>query len=178
MTHEPQAQLSSPRRVNADWPHWGRDAMDHGHAIFAVAAYLRALGLAQRVDRFIQWLAHYDGFERYVDEGQDPCICVRDVLARHAIQASRTAASCQQQLLWQIVQDILQLDFLRYRAFWGKGALCDGNARVWNPLKQTWLSFIEYHLPGEEIWVWQSDLPPYPPPQLLREHLLHDQEAA
>ena len=56
-------------------------------------------------------------------------------------------------------------------------ALCDGNARVWNPLKQIWLSFIEYHLPGEEIWVWQSDLPPYPPPQLLREHLLHDQEA-
>ena len=167
-----KAQMHHPRRINAGWPHWGRDEMDHGHAIFAVAAYLRALGLHRQVERFIQWLGHYDGFERYVNEGQDPCMCVRDVLAGYANGCKAAKASgANEELLHKIVQDIARLDFLRYRAFWSTGALCDGHARLWNPLKQTWLSFIEYHLPGEEIWVWQSELQPYPSLPLLREQL-------
>ena len=84
--HRPKARLTSqhePHTANPHWPHWGRDALDHGHAIFAIAAHLRSMGMEHWLDRLTRWLSHYDGFERYVEEGHDPCVCVRDLLASH-----------------------------------------------------------------------------------------------
>ena len=35
-----QAQLSA-HQANPEWPHFGRDALDHGHAVFTIADHLR-----------------------------------------------------------------------------------------------------------------------------------------
>ncbi len=169
----PKARLASqlePYTANPDWPHWGRDALDHGHAIFAIAGHLRALGLEGWLNRVTQWLGHYDGFEHYVEEGHDPCVCVRDLLAtyvarwRHLLPGGQPAgAGITSKPLWNtLVNDILQLDFVYYRVYWGKGLMHDRDARVWNPLKQPWMSFLESGLPGQELISWRADLPPKP----------------
>lgn len=172
-----------PQQSNTGWPHWGRDALDHAHAIFAAVSHMHVLGLHAWTGCLVQWLAHYDGFERYADEGHDPCICVRDLLAGYALRwgsghgHEREPVESAHALWRRIVCDILSLDFVRYRAFWGRGLVHEPDARVWNPLKQSWLNFIDFHLPGEELWVWQTDAKPQPPLHVLREHLLHGHEA-
>lgn len=179
-----QAQLSA-HQANPEWPHFGRDALDHGHAVFTIADHLRILGLQAWTNRLLKWLAHYDGFERYVEEdAHDPVLCVRDLLMRHVIgqgqkgpgPVGREHADAQQ--AWQqeckhlIVNDILRQEFLRYRAFWGANPMPQPISRHWQPMEQSWLSFIENHRPGELLWVWLSPREPKPSLSLLRAHLL------
>jgi len=183
-----QAQLSA-LQANPEWPHFGRDALDHGHAVFTIVEHLRILGLQTWTNRLVKWLAHYDGFERYVeDDAHDPILCVRDLLMRHVIgQGQRqghkgparsnhdpgeTCPVAPQALKSLIVNDILRLEFLRYRAFWGANPVPQSTSRHWQPLTQTWLSFIEHRLPGESLWVWLSPREPLPSLSLLRAHLL------
>ena len=142
---------------NPEWPNWGRDALDHGHAIFAIAAHLRTLGLSSWFERLSAWLARYDGFEKYVDEGCDPFICVRDALAGVVLQIKggrgqrkRTA------VLKEVVEVILAQEFLRYVAYWGRGLVHDRDARVWNPLAEPWMEFLEQGADGQELIVWRA----------------------
>lgn len=74
-----------PHRSNPEFPHWGRDELDHSHAIFAIAAHLRTLALEHWTPRIVRWLSFYDGIERWVDPGQEPCLCVRDLLASYVL---------------------------------------------------------------------------------------------
>ncbi len=171
--HRHKARLTSqhePHAANPHWPHWGRDALDHGHAIFAIAAHLRSMGMEHWLDRLTRWLSHYDGFERYVEEGHDPCVCVRDLLASHVTrlrhlftsEPAQSSGGGPGRLLDTLVHDILQLDFIYYRVYWGRGLVHDRDARVWNPLRQPWMSFLDSGLPGQELISWRAQLPPQP----------------
>lgn len=169
-------------QASADWPFLGRDALDHGHAVFAIVGHLGTLGLQAWTSRLLQWLARYDGFERYVEEdAHDPLLCVRDLLLGYVIGQGRALAAgadagvgeaASARLRQCIVGDILQLDFVRYRAFWGPEPVPRRGARHWQPLKQTWLSFIESRQAGESLWVWLSPREPMPSLAALRAHLL------
>ncbi len=162
----------------------GRDALDHGHAVFAIVSHLRTLGLQGWTSRLVQWLARYDGFERYVEEdAHDPLLCVRDLLLRHvmrlgpAVRIERdadtlTGAASDSALQRRIVDDILALDFVHYRAFLGPEPVPRRGARHWQPLKQAWLLFIESRQPHESLWVWLSPREPLPSLAALREHLM------
>ena len=57
----------------------------------------------------------------------------------------------------RIIDDLLCLDFLRYRAYWSRRLAQDGNALVWMPLQQSWLSFVELARPGDELMVYLTD---------------------
>ena len=57
----------------------------------------------------------------------------------------------------QIVRDLLKLDFLRYRAYWGKGLVHDSDARVWEPFKQPWLTFLDQGNPDEHLIVFMAE---------------------
>lgn len=157
-----------------EWPHWGRDQLDHAHALYAIAAHLRSLGLESWLPRLTRWLGHYDGFEHYVEPEHDPCLCVRDLLAGYVIGRPATAASMNwldkpgMSLKMALVQDILKLDFIYYRAYWGRGLVHDPDARVWNPLAQPWMSFVESGGAGQELFSWRAELDPQP---ALEEHL-------
>lgn len=156
---------------NPEWPHWGRDALDHGHAIFAIASHLRTLALSAWFERLSNWLARYDGFERYVDEGCDPFICVRDCLAKLVASLHRPAGQPEPAttpasgdgLLERVVDAILSQEFLRYVAYWGRGLLHEPGARVWNPLEQPWMEFVEAGREGEELLVWRAHYLPIQP---------------
>lgn len=161
-----------PLIANQAFPHWGRDSLDHGHAIFAVSHHLSSLALDDWTARVVRWLSHYDGFERWVDEGHDPCMCVRDLLASYvgrwrSLPSSleqRPAMACKtSQLKHQIVDDLLKLNFVRYRAFWGRDQVPDETARMWNPLLQPWLSFVESGKPGEGLVVFEAIQKLHPP---------------
>lgn len=168
----PAARLSSqlePHVANSKWPHWGRDALDHGHAIYAIAAHLRVLGLEQWLPRLTHWLSNYDGFEHYVEDGHDPCVCVRDLLASYVSrfrllqQPPMPSLACSpSDLLGSVVSDVLRLDIVYYRAFWGRGLYHDPDSRIWNPLTQSWLHFLELGQPGEELFSWRAHVPPRP----------------
>ncbi len=161
-----------PLIANPAFPHWGRDSLDHGHAIFAVSSHLRTLALEDWTARVVRWLSNYDGFERWVDEGHDPCMCVRDLLASYVGRWRDLSSSRQDrvgssfeasQLKHQIVSDLMKLNFVRYRAFWGRDQVPDETARVWNPLAQPWLSFVESGLPEEGLVVFEATQKLHPP---------------
>ena len=67
------------------------------------------------------------------------------------------------QLKHQIVSGFMKLNFVRYRAFWGRDQVPDETARVWNPLAQPWLSFVESGLPGEGLVVFEATQKLNPP---------------
>ena len=149
-----------PHRSNPEFPHWGRDELDHSHAIFAIAAHLHSLALEHWTPRIVRWLSFYDGIERWVDPGQEPCLCVRDLLAAYVLRQRKAQTASLKQL---IIEDLLKLEFLRYRAYWGRGLPQDANALIWRPLQQSWLSFVELARPGDELMVYLTDCRITPP---------------
>lgn len=167
------SQQYLPHHPNPDFPHWGRDQLDHGHAVFAVVAHLRSLKLEGWAPRIVHWLSFYDGIERWVDLGQEPSVCVRDVLACHVMRSGAGVPPSKTALKQAITEDLLQLEFLCYRAWWGPGMLADGHARVWRPLAQPWLEFIDSERPGDELMVFQTENNMDPPLAIHRQFLLH-----
>lgn len=161
----------------------GRSVSDRSHAIFAIQAYLQALGLHGWIDRFIQWLGRYDGLEQYVEPEDEPLICVRNVLHRHVCEVRKwvsekrscsVAADLLQQLKRRIVDDLLELNFVRYAAFLGNEPVPDGRRPRWQPLRQGWLEFMEVRQAGEQLWIWQRSDGPNPSRAALRDYLLHE----
>lgn len=173
----PEARSASqhePHVANSGWPNWGRDALDHGHAVFAMAAHLKSLNLTGWITTVVNWLGHFDGFEAYVEEGDDPIIAVRNLLASYVarLRPGRLLgdlALAAHELKQHIVDDLLGMEFLRYRAYWGRGLVHEPDARVWNSLAQPWLEFVESGEPEEQLMVWRSGDRPYP---ALDEHRL------
>lgn len=160
-----------------------RTLLDRGHAVFAIAGHLRALGLRSWVGRVVQWLSRYDGLEDYVEPEDEPLVCVRDVLFNHVCRLRQwiaetapcqTAAETLSQLKNRIIDDLLMLNFVRYAAFWGHEPVpTDKNVR-WKPLQQSWLEFLEARQEGDHLWIWQRSDGPNPSGAALREYLLHE----
>ena len=165
-THQAPARHDSQHEgalVNHAFPHWGRDALDHGHAIFAIVSHLQGLKLEAWASRVVHWLSFYDGIERYVDYEHDPCVSVRDLLASYLLNLRPLGGfNPPFDLRSAIIRDLVKLEFLRYRAYWGKGLIHDADARIWSPFKQTWLSFLDQGKPDEHLMVFMTDetIPP------------------
>lgn len=147
-----------PLQPNMAYPHFGRDELDHAHAVYSIARSLEQLGLADWLPVIVRWLGHYDGIERWLEDEFDPAIAVRQTLVRHAAtqgHADSTLSCAQAGALKQaIVEDLLELDFVRYRADWGpypKGRL------RWDPLHQSWLSFLTLGEASENLSLWPSE---------------------
>ena len=164
------AQLRAAR-PNDYAPHLGRDAMDHAHAVYVIVQSLGQLGLSRRLPTLLQWLGRFDGFEAHLPDECDPAICVRQTLLRHVADlppadgATAPASAKRAEALWQhVVQDLLDLDFVHYRSYWGPPL----EPRVhWHPLSQAWLSFLECGQPEEHLCTWW---PVRASAQLLQQH--------
>ena len=176
-----EAQMN-PLATNSGWPNYGRDDTDHGCAIFTVAAYLEVLGLKNWTNNFLLWLAHYEGFERHIEETNDPVMQVRDVLVKYVIAGKRCSAENKaecESLLQDIARSILERDFMYYKAFWGDDPMFPtGGKKFWNPAQQSWLSFLEHRPPDEDggevlLYMWKGD-EPHTPLTLLQDILLRD----
>lgn len=125
----------------------------------------------------MRWLSNYDGLERWVEEGKAPSIEVRDVLAVYVSEFGALAklpGADLAALRRAITDELLQLEFLRYRAYWGRGLIHDADARVWQPLETPWLSFVDASRPGEELMVFFAAGGIDPPLEAHRRFLLQE----
>ncbi|WP_374008263.1 hypothetical protein [Delftia lacustris] len=170
-----ESQLKS-HQPDPEFPHFGRDALDHSHAIYSIIDHLTTLGLKGWVPQLTKWLAQYDGLEMYAEDEEDPHLCVRQVLANHcSAKNSKDGQPQGEALKARIVEDILELNFIRYRAHWGIDLAPDKHSRKWEPLKMSWFSFLQQgdpEHPTEALHIWITDKFPRPTFDELRAHLL------
>ncbi len=174
MEHFGHPDLNAQLRVahpNDGAPHLGRDSMDHTHAVFVIVQSLGELGLSSWSATLLQWLGRFDGFEMHLPDECDPAICVRQTLLRHVaaipspeevappFSPERTGVLCR-----QIVQDLIELDFVSYRSYWGQLL---APRLHWDPLSHSWLTFLECGQPEEDICTW---CPVHTNDQLLHSH--------
>lgn len=153
-----------------------RSVLDHGHAVFAISAYLRALSLHEWTERFLSWIGRYDGLERYIEPAEEPFLAVRALLLRFVVEVRDWLShgpleAAVRALKERIVDELLQLDFVRYHAFWDSDPVPSGAARVWQPMQDGWLDFMEQRRAGDVLWIWQR-AQPNPSGEALRSYLL------
>ena len=135
-----------PEAPRKEYPRFGRDSLDHAHAPYAIVLLLVQLDLAHWSSVLLGWLSRYDGVEEYLHVEEHPARCTRDLLMRHVMQrgAPSTTPSPSRKTLRErqkrIVLDLLQLDFLRVKAYWGPVGVKD---IVWCPLEQSWMAFLD-----------------------------------
>ena len=108
---------------------------------------LQRLGLADWAGTLLDWLGRYDGIEEHLHLEFDPPCCVRDVLAEHVAHwpalapGQRLTPRERSERIEAIVVDVLQLEFLSTRAFWGPWM---SKRVVWQPLQEHWMWFLQY----------------------------------
>lgn len=174
-----ESQLTQPTPDPA-FPHFGRDAQDRTHAVYSIIEHMTTLGLADWVPHLTQWLAHYDGLEMYAEDEEDPHLCVRQILQNHCEQLKEQGSGASSAIdasvrKTRIVDEILDLNFVRYRAHWGNDLVPDAASRQWNPLKMSWFDFLKQgdpDHPTEALHITLTDKLPLPPLETLREYLL------
>lgn len=145
-----------PVRPDHEFPYLGRDPLDRGCAVFAIVQAMHGLGQADKTSSLLQWLGRFEGLEQHLEEHQDPVQCVRQVLLQFlaALPASGAGPLHGRPGDWpMIVTAILSLDFVHKQSAWSRGE--DAKPRIfWNPLKQSWLSFLGEGLAGETVATW------------------------
>ncbi|QIL80318.1 hypothetical protein G7047_10685 [Diaphorobacter sp. HDW4A] len=159
-----------------EFPHFGRDALDRNHALYIIIEHLNALGLRDWVPRLTSWLAQYDGLELYAEEEEDQHVCMRQLLLRHRTRIGSPPNESAEQTRCKIVEDIMRLEFVRYRAHWGKDLVADAHSRLWNPLEQSWFNFLQDGNPDdprEGLHIWIMGTLPRTKQEELRAFLLH-----
>ena len=169
---ESQFKLHQP---DLAFPHFGRDAQDHSHALYSIIALLCSMGLQAWVPQLTRWLGQYDGLEMYTEHEEDPHWCVRQILLNHRNACTKGQALDEQALKTSIVEDILELNFVRYRAHWGNDLVPDEASRKWEPLKTDWFSFLKQgdpEHPTEALHIWMTEKYPRPSLTELRTYLL------
>ena len=129
-----------------EYPRFGREPLDHAHAPYAIVLLLQRIDVPEWTPTLLAWLGRYDGLEEHLHEEDDPACCTRDVLMRHALhwagsaQAGVLSAEHKHARIERIVQDLLQLTFVRATAYWGQ---LMGERLTWRPLAQPWMSFLD-----------------------------------
>lgn len=135
-----------PLPSNKEYPRFGRSTLDHAHAPYAIVLQLQQLGLGDWAGTLLGWLSRYDGLEEHLHLASNQAITTRDTLMRFAIETPKpepgTTLTPQalHELKAAIVEDLLQLDFVRTIAYWGP--LFEKRI-VWNPLELSWLGFLD-----------------------------------
>lgn len=160
-------------RPEAEFPYWGRCSDDRSHALFNIIECLNKMNLADWVPHFAKWLSNYDGLEVYTDDYEDPHLCVREVLRKnldHFIAYKKSL--CPKKLKEKIVNEILLLEFVFYRAHWGKNITPDVGSKVWEPLKNSWFNFLQSGSIKHELHIWSALNNPCPTLKELKAYLL------
>lgn len=149
---------------DSGWPSHGRDLTDRQHAVFAIVAHLESLGMSGWTHTLLSWLAHYDGFEDQMPDGDDPVVCLRELLARYIAQGGAPEVT-------RVALDLCSMPFLFHRAAWIRETPTQTTRRDWMPLSRAWLDFVKDQSPGEELRVWTASVA-YPPADDVRDYLL------
>lgn len=129
-----------------DYPRFGREPLDHAHAPYVIVLLLQRIEVPEWAPTLLAWLGRYDGLEEHLHHEDDPACCTRDVLMQHAMQCPATASASplspeqKHARIELVVQDLLQLSFVRAAAYWGQ---LMGERTTWHPLAQPWMSFLE-----------------------------------
>jgi hypothetical protein len=145
-----------------EWPHWGRDTMDHAHAVFCIARQLALLDLRDWTPTMVHWLGMYDGLEMHLPPEEDPFAAVLQVLTNFVMfsHGSTFNALQRNQRRATIVTVLLDLPFMCWRASWGDQRM--NKQRDWKPLEQSWMSFIESGERIEHLWLNKIEKWPNP----------------
>lgn len=135
-----------PLPSNNEYPRFGRSTLDQTHAPYAIVMQLQQLGLSEWAGTVLSWLGRYDGLEEHLHIDSNQATTMRDALMRFAIETPKPEAGTTlapqalRELKAAIVEDLLQLDFVRTIAYWGP--LFEKRI-VWNPLEMSWLGFLD-----------------------------------
>lgn len=159
-----QTPLPLTPQTDAAWPSQGRDVTDRQHAVYSIVRHLDLLKLAGWSHTLLLWLANYDGFEPYMPDEDDPVLIVRTLLGQYVTRGKTPE-------MGRIAVDLCAMPFLLHRAAWVAESSDRKSRRDWMPLTQPWLEFVAACGPGEELHVWTAT-EPFPPPDVLRMHLL------
>jgi hypothetical protein len=156
-----------PPSLEQEYPRFGREPLDHAHAPYAIVLLLQRICVPEWAPTLLAWLGRYDGLEEHLQQEEDPACCTRDVLMQHAMQCSAAGStdvlSPEQKhaRIELVVQDLLQLSFVRATAYWGR---LMGERTTWQPLAQPWMSFLDIVPSTEErgdrdegLYVWTRD---------------------
>lgn len=150
-------------KLHVGAPDFGRDKLDHAHAVFVITESLRVLGLTAWTATLLHFLGRFDGIEMHIDEESDPLLCVRQVLLSHVADSGRACsgvvekglAQHSKSLMQRIVTELMQQDFLHHRSYWS--AQPPRPRLQFDSLQHSWLEFITLGQPGEEVWCWRPE---------------------
>lgn len=111
-------------------------------ATMTIALFLDGLTEPAWRTVILQWLAQYEGLERYLWLDDDPLVQVQNLLARYADEGHLPQAE-------QLAVELSELPHCYYKA--------SRNGQRWDPLNQTFADFTQ----GEivDVWSW-----PHPEP--------------
>jgi hypothetical protein len=135
-----------PVSPSKEYPRFGRSTLDHAHAPYAIVMQLQQLGLSEWAGTLLGWLGRYDGLEEHLHVESNQACATRDLLMRFAIEAPKLDAGTtpSPQALHErkaaIVEELLQLDFVRTIAYWGPLFV---KRIVWDPMEHSWLGFLD-----------------------------------
>lgn len=143
------------QRACSDPPFLGRDPLDRGCAIFAIAESLQQLGLAHKTNLLLRWLGRFEGLEQHLEDDSDPVVSVRLILLQHVADqpAIEHVSQAQQERNWhKLVLQIMAQPFVQTCGDWGRDGI---TSRIkWDPLQHSFMDFLALGLPGEELSIW------------------------
>lgn len=144
-----------PQPVCSDPPYLGRDPLDRGCAIFAIAESLQQLGLASKTNLLLRWLGRFEGLEQHLEDESDPIVRVRLILLQHVADqpAMQHISEPQRQRNWHsLVTQLVEQPFAQTCGDWGRDGIA---SRIkWNPIEQSFMDFLALGQPGEELSIW------------------------
>lgn len=144
-----------PQPVSSDPPFLGRDPLDRGCAIFAIAESLQQLGLAHQTNRLLRWLGRFEGLEQHLEDESDPVVRVRLVLLQHVADqpVRHHVTEAQQARNWHsLVIQLVAQPFAQTCGDWGRDGI---RSRIkWDPMQHSFMTFLALGQPGEELSIW------------------------
>ena len=143
------------QRANSDPPFLGRDPLDRGCSIFAIADSLQLLGLASKTNPLMRWMGRFEGLEQHLEEELDPILSVRSILLQLVADHPKMphVPKPQQEKNWHgFVMRVVAQSFVHTCGDWGRDGIA---SRIkWDPLQQSFMDFLALGQPGEELSIW------------------------
>jgi hypothetical protein len=137
------------QRANSDPPFLGRDPLDRGCSIFAIADSLQLLGLASKTNPLMRWLGRFEGLEQHLEEELDPILSVRSILLQLVADHPKMphVPKPQQEKNWHsFVMRVVAQPFVQTCGDWGRDGIA---SRIkWDPLQQSFMDFLALGQPG------------------------------
>jgi hypothetical protein len=130
----------------------GRRVHDAQHAPYLVAASLHELGLVDWIPRVFGFLKMYDGVARWMETGMPEAACMAELDVREEVMRKRSGTSMPEQdpavLRFRLAVMLTNSPVTLFGARWKlQRRFKDLPMDIpWNPLEQSWLSFLGHHI--------------------------------